>query len=294
MLTRRDCLKRGGLAAAALAVSGCAPVGRPLDLAGGLSQPAPPERWTGDAGTEPTARRAEAAAWRTLNRAGFGPRPGDLQRVREIGLDAYLEEQLAPERVEESAAVAWRLWPLDTLQVDTDFRFDLPKEQVQAELQQAAVIRAVYSRRQLQEVMVDFWTDHFNVSQLKGDSAFFKTADDDAVIRRHALGKFRDLLWASAHSPAMLYYLDNARSTKSALNENYGRELMELHTLGVNGGYTQQDVQEVARCFTGWSLQDEGTWWHGEFVYRPQEHDDGARRVLGVTLAAGQIGRAHV
>jgi uncharacterized protein (DUF1800 family) len=284
-MTRRDCLKRGGLAAAALAASGC----RSLDL-GGLSQPPLPERWMA-AGA--TGRRGElAATLRALNRAAFGPRPGDLRRVREIGLDAYLEEQLAPERLEESSAVGWRLWPLDSLQVDTDVRFDLPKEQVQAELQQAAVIRAVYSRRQLQEVMVDFWTDHFNVSQLKGDSAFFKTADDDAVIRRHALGKFRDLLWASAQSPAMLYYLDNARSTKSALNENYGRELMELHTLGVEGGYTQRDVQEVARCFTGWSIRDAGTWWNGDFVYRPEEHDDGARRVLGAALPAG-LGRRH-
>ncbi|HLB75656.1 MAG TPA: DUF1800 family protein, partial [Candidatus Dormibacteraeota bacterium] len=199
-----------------------------------------------------------------------------------MGVDAYLEEQLHPERLEESPAVAWRLWPLDTLQVDTDFRFEFPKEQVQAELQQAAVIRAVYSRRQLQEVMIDFWSDHFNVSQLKGDSAFLKTAEDDAVIRRHALGKFRDLLQASAKSPAMLHYLDNARNTQSAVNENYGRELMELHTLGLHGGYTQQDVQEVARCFTGWSIQNENTWWHGEFVYRPEQHDDGARRVLGV------------
>jgi len=131
-----------------------------------------------------------------MNRAAFGPRPGDLGRVREIGLDAYLEEQLNPETIDESPAVAWRLWSLDTLQVDTDFRYDLPKEQVQAELQQAAVVRAVYSARQLQQVMVDFWSDHFNVSQLKGDSAFLKTADDEEVIRRYALGKFRDLLWA--------------------------------------------------------------------------------------------------
>src|SRR5439155_17155836 len=204
----------------------------------------------------------------------------------------YLEEQLHPEQMEESPAVAWRLWPLDTLQVDTDFRFEFPKEQVQAELQQAAVIRAVYSRRQLQQVMVDFWTDHFNISQLKGDSAFMKTTDDAEVIRRHALGKFRDLLWASAKSPAMLYYLDNARNTHSAVNENYARELMELHTMGVTGGYTQRDVQEVARCFTGWSLQDARTWWNGTYVFRPEQHDDGPRRVLGVTLPPG-LGERH-
>jgi uncharacterized protein (DUF1800 family) len=202
-------------------------------------------------------------------------------------LDGWLEEQLTPERIEESAAVGWRLWRLDSLQVDTDCRFDIPKEQVQAELQQAAVVQAVYSGRQLQEVMVDFWTDHFNVSQLKGNSAFLKTTEDLEVIRKHALGKFRDLLWASAKSPAMLYFLDNARNTSSAGNENYARELMELHTLGVDGGYSQRDVQEVARCFTGWSMHDEGSWRSGEFVYRPEAHDDGPRRVLGRSVPAG-------
>jgi uncharacterized protein (DUF1800 family) len=286
MISRRHCLRQSGWAAAALATAGCAPLTR------GLSQPELPKGWADRASGRQTDAPAEAALRRVVNRTSFGPRPGELKRVREIGVDAYLEEQLHPDRLEESPAVAWRLWSLDTLQVDTDFRFEFPKEQVQAELQRAAVIRAVYSRRQLHEVMVDFWTDHFNVSQLKGDSAFFKTADDDAVIRRHALGKFRDLLQASAKSPAMLHYLDNARNTKSTVNENYGRELMELHTLGVHGGYTQRDVQEVARCFTGWSIQDEGTWWHGEFVYRPEQHDDGARHMLGVDLPAG-LGQQH-
>jgi uncharacterized protein (DUF1800 family) len=287
MMTRRDCLRQGGLAAAALPAAGCVPLTRRL------SQPEPPERWAeSDRDSRNGEPAVEAALRRVVKRTSFGARPGDVKRIREIGIDAYLEEQLHPERLEESPAVAWRLWHLDTLQVDTDFRFEFPKEQVQAELQQAAVIRAVYSQHQLQEVMVDFWSDHFNVSQLKGDSAFFKTADDDAVIRRHALGKFRDLLAASAKSPAMLHYLDNVRNTRSALNENYGRELMELHTLGVHGGYTQRDVQEVARCFTGWSIQDERTWWHGEFVYRPEQHDDGARRVLGIDLRAG-LGQKH-
>jgi uncharacterized protein (DUF1800 family) len=286
MITRRDCLRQGGIAATALAAAGCAP------LVPELSQPEPSPGWLDDAGGEAEASRADAVLWRTVNRTSFGPRPGELRRLREIGADAYLEEQLHPEQLEESAAVGWRLWRLDTLQADTEFRFEFPKEQVQAELQQAAVIRAVYSRRQLLEVMTGFWSDHFNVSQLKGDSAFFKTAEDDAVIRRHALGKFRDLLEASARSPAMLYYLDNARNTKSAVNENYGRELMELHTLGLHGGYCQQDVQEVARAFTGWSIQDGNTWWHGQFVFRPEQHDDRARRVLGVTLPAG-LGEKH-
>jgi uncharacterized protein (DUF1800 family) len=283
MRTRRECLKQGSMAAAALAAAGCVPIAR------GRSQP---EVASGFAESGAGETADEALVRRTVNRTSFGPRPGDLQRVRRIGVDAYLEEQLHPEHLEESPAVAWRLWPLDTLQVDTDCRFEFPKEQVQAELQQAAIIRAVYSRRQLHEMMIDFWTDHFNISQLKGDSAFFKTADDDAVIRRHALGRFHDLLMASAKSPAMLHYLDNARNTRTALNENYGRELMELHTLGVHGGYTQHDVQEVARCFTGWSIQNPNTWWNGEFVFRSEQHDDGPRHVLGVLLPAG-LGVKH-
>jgi uncharacterized protein (DUF1800 family) len=279
MFTRRECLKGGVGAVGGLAVSGCA------GMLEGRLQPEAPEGWL-----DPNGRReprVERATWRTLNRAAFGPRPGDLAAVRAMGLDSWLEEQLTPERIEESAAVGWRLWRLDSLQVDTDFRFDIPKEQVQAELQQAAVVQAVFSQRQLQEVMVDFWTDHFNVSQLNGNSAFLKTTEDLEVIRKHALGKFRDLLWASAKSPAMLYFLDNARNTSSAGNENYARELMELHTLGVDGGYSQRDVQEVARCFTGWSMHDEGSWRSGEFVYRPEAHDDGPRRVLGRTVPGG-------
>src|SRR5207237_7913483 len=114
----------------------------------------------------------------------------------------------------------------------------------------------------------------------KGDSAFYRTPYDIAAIRRHALGNFRDLLGASARSPAMLYYLDNARNVRGVANENYARELMELHTLGVNGGYTQKDVQEVARCFTGWTLRDGGLWW-GRAFYDPDLHDEGEKRVLG-------------
>jgi uncharacterized protein (DUF1800 family) len=305
-VTRRDCLKAGGLADA-LTATGCADLTRPV------SQPPIPRGWTEEpSGPSHPAPRPQAAPaqhpaqeergeeraaddfsiWRTLNRAGFGPRPGDLRRVREMGLDAYLEEQLAPERIPEARAVGWRLWMLDSLEADTDFRYELPREQVPPELQQAAVLRAVYSARQLQEVMVDFWTDHFNISQLKGDGAFLKTADDAEVIRKHALGKFRDLLFASATSPAMLSYLDNGRNTRDAGNENYARELMELHTLGVEGGYTQRDVQEVARCFTGWSFEDEGSWRRGAFLFQPEAHDDGPRHVLGVTLPAG-LGRRH-
>jgi len=187
MITRRECLKCGGAAAAAAAVSGCAQITDRLGDAPGDWDPAAPGR---GAVEEPSIPPCGAlSTGRRLARAG------DLERVQEMGLDAYLEEQLHPERIEESTAVAWQLWRLDSLEPDTDFRYELPKEQVQSELQQAAVIRARYSRRQLQEVMVDFWTDHFNISQVKGDSAFLKTTDDDAVIRR--------TLWASSTTCSM-------------------------------------------------------------------------------------------
>src|SRR5205085_6986701 len=138
-------------------------------------------------------------AVRLLNRIAFGPSPQDLARVRQMGLDSYIEEQLGLEQLEnglrgaahETPAATWRLGMLDTLQLQPEDTVDYPKEQVQEELQQAAVLRAVYSRWQLRELMVDFWNDHLNVSQTKGDSPFFKTPYDAEVIRANALGRFR-------------------------------------------------------------------------------------------------------
>src|SRR5204863_7103044 len=123
-----------------------------------------------------------------------------------------------------------------------------------SELIDATIIRSVFSARGLFQRMVEFWTDHFNININNGDDKWLKTIDDRDVIRANALGTFPALLSASAHSPAMLYYLDNYLSVNGNINENYARELMELHTLSVNGGYTQTDVVEVARCFTGWTF----------------------------------------
>jgi uncharacterized protein (DUF1800 family) len=147
----------------------------------------------------------------------------------------------------------------------------------------------MFSRRQLYEVMVEFWSDHFNIHLLNGLGPTLKPEDDIQVIRAHALGNFRDLLHASAKSPAMLFYLDNFFNQASAPNENYARELMELHTLGVDGGYTETDVKEVARCFTGWSIRFPGDpdGDYGTFVYLDSVHDDGAKLVLQNTIAAG-------
>ncbi len=164
-----------------------------------------------------------------------------------------------------------------------------------AQLQAAKITRAILSERQLQEVMVDFWFNHFNVYALKGATRWNMSDYERDAIRPHALGRFRDLVLATAHHPAMLFYLDNWVSTRDdlvvpgrgrrGLNENYARELMELHTIGVDGGYSQQDVVEVARCFTGWTIDrpQEG----GGFLFRPGTHDRGEKRVLGTTIPAG-------
>jgi uncharacterized protein (DUF1800 family) len=173
-------------------------------------------------------------------------------------------------------------------------------QMVVTELQRAKLLRAVYSERQLYELMVDFWENHFSIFANKDDDRYLLTGYDRETIRPFAMGRFRDLLGATAHSPAMLFYLDNWRSsvprpyaatkTKPAgvdggLNENYARELMELHTLGVNGGYTQKDVQEIARCFTGWTIQKPNE--QGLFLYRPGLHDDGEKIVLGHRILPG-------
>jgi uncharacterized protein (DUF1800 family) len=130
--------------------------------------------------------------------------------------------------------------------------------------------------------MVEFWSDHFNIFIEKEPCFYLKPVDDREVIRKHALGSFRDLARASAHSPAMLVYLDNHVNEKSHPNENYARELMELHTLGVDGGYTQQDVMELARCLTGWTVKEH--FWLGEFTFNADLHDTGVKNVLGLAI----------
>jgi uncharacterized protein (DUF1800 family) len=294
-----------------------------------------------------------------LNRIAFAPRPGDVERVKTMGLQRYIDEQLRPERIDDGA-MAGRLAGLATIGLGTrDIveQFERPMIEARREkkadggqpspemraLQQKAqsvilelgeqkILRAVYSERQLQEVLTDFWFNHFNVDARKGRTRGFITEYERDVIRPHVLGSFRDLLGATAKSPAMLFYLDNwmsadpngphpemgsgiffrgrpgagmgpfggrnrpqkesrprfpagQQNARKGLNENYARELMELHTLGVDGGYTQQDVTEVARAFTGWTIanprQGEG------FVFQPRIHDPGRKVVLGHVINAG-------
>ena len=297
-----------------------------------------------------------------LDRLGFGPRPGDVERVKKMGLEAYLQQQLHPERIDDSA-VEKKLKAFNALdmsaadlmeslhedqrlaaerkkaQADAEkqkemnpgseptdgkkrdgnlrkFMEDKPGEHLSriavAQLQDAKIIRAVESNRQFYEVLVDFWSNHFNIDVRKGPCRVLKVIDEREVIRPNVFGKFRDLLEASAKSPAMLAYLDNAQNSTprelkpadernrsrirqkvpgavpdppangkprvvGGINENYAREIMELHTLGVDGGYTQKDVQEVARCFTGWGIDLQT----GAFQFHPRRHDEGEKTVLG-------------
>ncbi len=284
----RGALLKSGVAVGLASVSGCTEIVRRV-----VPPPVP---------ASVPASDANPRLLRLLNRAGFGPRPGDLEAAREMGPDGWLEEQLEPRNVDEGWEVSLRLGSLDTLDLDAqdarDFEMsnypEVGQGQAAVELQQAALIRAVYSRRQLHEAMVHFWSDHFNISQRKSDCTWLKTVDD-RLLRPHVLGKFRDLVAASAKSPAMLYYLDNAKNRKrdpdtgSGPNENYARELLELHTLGVHGGYSLKDIQEVARCLTGWSYHDGLHWQAGRFNFEADRHEAGSKRVLGKLIPAGGL-----
>lgn len=357
--------------------------------------------WGASAAAPKTAPRKAATAKATLsdearivhalNRLAFGPRPDDVEAVRRIGLQRWIDQQLHPETIDDSALEA-KLSTLSMLRLPSsqlrlayeadsaafirllvqqkpsdqamnsqamngqemngaDKETDAPAMsqrpgrprnkgktgnalislrgldeaglkppqrellrrlqendvrrgtslQAVGELLNAKIARAAESKKQLQEVLVDFWSNHFNLDVKKGFVRTAKIVDDREVIRPHVLGRFRDLLGASAKSPAMLFYLDNFRSTRAVpmgarpqqranakkmrggVNENYARELMELHTLGVDGGYTQQDVQEVARCLTGWTFDRNS----GEFTFKPFLHDGGEKTVLGHKIAAG-------
>jgi uncharacterized protein (DUF1800 family) len=343
-----------------------------------------------------------------LNRIGFGPRPGDVEGVMKMGLAAYIEQQLHPEKIQDEE-LAVRLASFTSLtmsQEELAASYFIPAEEVRRqqqqkqaaqarangnaaadptmtttqpptpeqlrdrltpeermkqqaaqnvpnELMQAKVLRAVMSERQLEEVLVDFWFNHFNVFIGKGQVRQYLTEYERDAIRPYVLGNFRDLLGATAHSPAMLFYLDNFQSVAPegamtlgggapmnrkgvqvrpgqpgrpgqvrpgqvrpgqvkpgqvgrpgitidsqmllqkppqrpvrGLNENYAREIMELHTLGVDGGYKQEDVIALARILTGWTIDRPQV--GGSFVFRPQTHDAGEKVLLGTKFPAGK------
>ena len=321
------------------------------------------------AGTPGAARLEsdERTALHVLNRITFGPRPGDVARVQQMGVERFIDDQLHPDRI-PNGEMARRLEGFETLHLSSREiaqRYELPALQARRErkedagdkpaadapppqkmamdperqranlplleLSEQRIVQAVYSDRQLEEVLTDFWFNHFNVDARKGPTRYMLTEYERDAIRPHVFGKFRDLLGATAKSPAMLFYLDNwmsadpngagvnrarpdagalgarlrqrrgfggqapmpqvrpdqraAPKRPTGLNENYGRELLELHTLGVDGGYTQKDVTEVARAFTGWTIQAP----RGGAGYRFASalHDDGEKRVLGHVIKSG-------
>jgi len=309
--------RRHFLALGAGALAGC---GRPAEMRDGL------RRWMGHPTappltgplTAPTAPALDLAA-HFLHRLTFGAAPGDHARITALGPAAFLEEQLTPEQLDDDlcdrvirhefdslADPGSRIFPregdaADPLQKlfpalkDRGARvgdlYEYKEKALLSDLTRATILRAVLSRRQLYEVMVHFWRDHLNIDPSKGDCRWLTAADDRDTIRAHALGNFRDLLRASAVSPAMLWYLDgrvNRRSQpEEKPNENYARELLELHTLGVHGGYTQQDVMEVARGLTGWTVRPKKGFFKGRVEFKKGAHDDGPKRVLGEEIPAG-------
>ena len=317
---------------------------------------------------EPREQTADQQVQQVLNRMAFGPRPGDVAKVRAMGVDQWIALQLAPDRIDDGVAdrivASYQMLGRPTselvamfdngqrairqqqkqqagqgdtrggkelrseiLQANPQLRSQLRQNQrILGDLQSAKLARAVASDRQLAEVMTDFWENHFSVFAGKGLDRIFLPAYDRDVIRPNSLGRFRDLLAAVAKSPAMLFYLDQWQSAadsahqtlavvrpqqrrrleamtpeqrmqlvqqraqqaargRRGLNENYARELMELHTLGVDGGYTQRDIIEVARALTGWTMTPRLS---GEFVFRPELHDAGQKVVLGHVLPAGR------
>src|SRR6266481_1232836 len=290
------------------------------------------------------------SAFHALNRLAYGARPGEADSVARIVVMRWIERQLDADHVPDPRLAArerdFKILDYDRADLAGRYRDAVRERQrlqreaaasgdsmrlrgsapmrefreLGGELQQLAIVRAALSERQLREVMVDFWTNHFNVFVGKGADRFLLPSYIEETIRPRALGNFEDLLIATAKSPAMLFYLDNAQSVApgsapprpfmspfrrrrfgmnetneerqqrqrrqpTGINENYARELLELHTLGVDGGYTQQDVINVARIFTGWSIErpQQG----GDFEFHDWAHDRGEKEVLGVRFEAG-------
>ncbi len=235
---------------------------------------------------------AASAEYTALKRTSFGVHRDALNSIKTIGIDAFLEQQLDYTNIDDGdlEAMIEALFPL-TQQTPADLLAGFPENiyGVATQMTAATQYRQIFSQRQLYEVMVEFWSDHFNIHLLNGLGPTLKPEDDLQVIRAHALGNFRDLLHASAKSPSMLFYLDNFFNIAGAPNENYARELMELHTLGVDGGYTEDDVKHVARCFTGWTISLPPAANYGTFVFNAGAHDTDPKEVLGNTISTGDI-----
>src|SRR5215471_10728028 len=253
-----------------------------------------------------------------LNRLAFGPALEQFQYAKSVGVERYIAEQLNHDSIPESIELRSRLAPLETLKLDPvqlrqlygplpslrGFKPNADAEKAQRERArlvlhdagEARILRALLSRRQLQEVLVDFWFNHFNVFSGKGLDDVWIGNYEQRAIRPFALGRFRDLLFATTKHPAMLVYLDNtlstapgspgARGRQKGLNENFAREVMELHTLGADGGYTQEDVVTLARVLTGWGVNPPDARFFPEHaaVFEGARHDYSPKVFLGHTL----------
>ena len=216
---------------------------------------------------------------RLVNRITLGATEDEVKRAKSMGFTKYLEYHLKYGSIDDSATTTWVQTNSPTLSQDGAAIYNVDYGTLITQLWNATTYRAAFSKRQLYERMVEFWSDHFNIYYEK--VGYLKTLDDRDVIRKYALGKFPDMLKASAKSPAMLEYLDNTRSRGRNTNQNYAREIMELHTLGVDGGYTQNDVAELSRILTGWTIQGRGV-----FAFDPTGHDFTAKQFLGTTFPA--------
>jgi uncharacterized protein (DUF1800 family) len=236
------------------------------------------------AGGDPRLGTGVSLARHVLNRCTFGARPGDLGAIEKIGITAWIDQQLEPT---SEAAIERLVDDLDVLQAPAGEAYEYRPAVVQNDVVRGTLLRAVYAQYQLREVVIGCWRDQFNVGAGKGDVAWLVASYDREVVRAHALGSFRDLLRASVLHPAMLWYLDGRSNVAEHPNENHARELLELHGLGVDAGYTQHDVMEVARCLTGWTVRPSSGFRKGTVEFVAGRHDDGEKHVLGSIIAAG-------
>lgn len=230
--------------------------------------------------------RSQARA--IIDRTTFGFTTYELSKLMELGIDGYLRYHLYPAQIPDTELDAFLTANYPTLTLTPqNLGLQSSSTDVSNQLIRARLMRAIFSCRQLLERVVEMWTDHFNIWIRDDTVNFLKTADDRDAIRANALGTFAALLSASAHSPAMLIYLNNDTNKVGRPNENYARELMELHTLGVDGGYTQADVQQVAKCFTGWTYfgSSSGATAY-TFQFKSSDHDATQKTVLGNIIPA--------
>jgi hypothetical protein len=219
---------------------------------------------------------------RLVRRVTMGITPGELARARSMGWNGYLNHQLNYTRINDAALESSCATRYPLMSLSSDQLFDQDGGDIANQLRESMIFRAAFSQRQLYQRMVEFWTDHFNQDLDK--VGYLLVADQRDVIRRYAMTTVPQIVKASAHSASMMVYLDQNVSSSRAPNQNYAREIMELHTLGVDGGYTQDDVAELSRVLTGWTVTG-----RGQFTFNPNLHDRQNKTVLGVAIT-GQSG----